>query len=372
MAIAKISAFTGTQEPMGELWQFLSRNGVLIASGGKLQYYDGVTLSTVDSSPDCDVVTKKDGRVVIGSSANDRIYFSGIGDHENWKIEGEDWTESDAVWIDVGNRSGGHTNALVMLNRDLIVFKTDGVAYRIVGSFPDWQVQEIGRNLTNINRFTAVQEGNDIFFVDRNYGIHSLTSVAEYGDIKVSRMGRNINEALVRELGSEARLWSVRSRGEIWVKPDAGSKKVYVYNLTFGGWTIFTFPLEIVSCQSIGAMVHLSLVGEDGLNPNGFVYAMDRNVSRDFETESIDASLVARPISSAGDAVLLKKLDVSLDGDANAAVDVNGIGMIGFTLNGMQRKATRQMMAAPELYVRIQSSDGRMKVRQAVVEYVDL
>ena len=344
---------------------------LLIVSGGKLQCWDGSTLTTVDDSPTCDIVSKGGGRVIVASTLSDRISMSGVGDYTDWQFNGEGWTAMNAIWVDIGYKSGGNITSIATLNKDVVVFKADGVCYRIVGAYPDWSVVEIGRNITNINRFTVVQESNDVFFLDRHFGIHSIGSVAEYGDVKVSKFGKQINLMLSQEIGDGARLWNVPSRTELWVKPDDGFKWVYVLNLITGAWTVFSFPLEPVSVFSLGSTTYLSMKGEAELNPNGFVYTMDRSVDADFGTVPIRGELQLRPLVGGG-STLIKKCVFDLDGTGDVDVDVNGNVIASTVLSGTERLKTRQILFDDEMRLRLVSNEGRTRIRQIVVDMVQI
>ncbi|NCC58253.1 MAG: hypothetical protein EOM17_11570 [Synergistales bacterium] len=251
------------------------------------------------------------------------------------------------------------------------MFKADGICYRIIGQYPDWQVVEVGRNITNINRFTVVQENNDVFFLDRHFGIHSIGSVAEYGDVKVSKFGKQINLKLANELGDGARLWSIPSRAELWIKPNDGFKWIYVMNIITGAWTVFSFPLEPVSALSIGNLTYISLKGEPDLNPNGFVYVMDRGAKDDFETHPIHAELQLRPLIGSGK-TLVKRGGFDLDGDGDTLILANGHTVAAKVLSGKERLRTRQILFEDELDFRVVSQGGRIRIRKISVDIVHL
>lgn len=369
--IVYVGDLTGDDTPLTTTWGD-PPVGLLIASGGKLQGWDGTTLRTIDASPDCNIVSKVGGRVLVASTSGDRITMSGTGDCDNWTVDGEGWTALDAIWLDIGYKSGGNITAITTLNKDMVVFKADGVCYRIVGAYPDWSVVEVGRSITNINRFTVVQESNDVFFLDRHYGIHSVGSVAEYGDVKISKFGKQINFKLAGELGDEARLWNVASRNELWVKPDRYFKWVYVLNLVTGGWTVYSFPLEPLSVVSIRGVTYLTFQGEEALKPNGGLYSMIRTSGMlDMGSIPVTGRLELRPLIGGGD-VLMKKGVLDLDGDGTVTVSVNGLNLIHGVIDGPTRMGTRQIVFDRELNVSLLSSDGRTRLRQITVDVVHL
>lgn len=368
--IVYIGDMTGEETPMTTTWGDPPVE-LLIASGGKLQGWSGGELRTIEDSPECNIVTKAGGRVIVASTLGDRITLSGVGDCDDWTTDGEDWTSLNAIWIDIGYKSGGNITAITSLNKDLMVFKEDGICYRIVGWYPDWQVVEVGRSITNISRFTVVQESNDVFFLDRHYGIHSIGSVAEYGEMKISKFGKQINFKLAGELGDDARLWSVPSRNELWVKPDRDYKWVYVLSLVTGGWTVFSFPLEPLSVTSSKGVTYLTFKGAEDVRPNGGFYSMVRYSGLDMGVSPVESKMSLRPLVGGGK-VLMKRGVLDMDGDAAIRMEVNGLGMVQGVIDGSTRFDTRQIVNADELRMTLFSTDGRARVRQISVDIVHL
>ena len=72
-------SINGELYPISAAWE----DGLLIATGDKLQYFDGLNLKTISTSPDkCTAVYVRAGRVVVTDEKN--VRYSGVGDEENW------------------------------------------------------------------------------------------------------------------------------------------------------------------------------------------------------------------------------------------------------------------------------------------------
>ena len=257
-----VGDMTGELEPIGAMWGD-SAPDLLIASGGKLQVYRySGNLETMEDSPVCTYVTKRDGRVLVNDlEHSSRLVLSGVGDPANWKDaqDADDWIESDSIWIDVGYKSGGGISSIATLSKDMIVWKDNGTVYRLTGSYPDWAVYEIGRNVWNLNPYCPLEAGGDLYFPDRFYGFSSIETVIQYGEMRAGTVGYEVNKVLSSEMDIDARMWAVPSRGEVWVKTNLGSRAVYVYKLRLRAWTVFEFPAEIMGAVSVGNLTYVSL-----------------------------------------------------------------------------------------------------------------
>ena len=257
-----VGDMTGELEPIGAMWGD-SAPDLLIASGGKLQVYRySGNLETMEDSPVCTYVTKRDGRVLVNDlEHSSRLVLSGVGDPANWKDaqDADDWIESDSIWIDVGYKSGGGISSIATLSKDMIVWKDNGTVYRLTGSYPDWAVYEIGRNVWNMNHYCPLEAGGDLYFPDRFYGFSSIKTVIQYGEMRAGTVGYEVNKVLSSEMDIDARMWAVPSRGEVWVKTNLGSRAVYVYKLRLRAWTVFEFPAEIMGAVSVGNLTYVSL-----------------------------------------------------------------------------------------------------------------
>ena len=107
---------TGTSEMQYAAWE----DGVLIASGGKLQYYHGGTLETVTNSPDVSRgVFIKQGRV--WTFYDDVLKCSGVGDETNWTQKSDD--NSSSQFLQIGYKDGGKIVGVSSLSSDTLIFK---------------------------------------------------------------------------------------------------------------------------------------------------------------------------------------------------------------------------------------------------------
>ena len=143
---------TGNQDLSAVTWG--ESGEMLIASGGKLQKFSGLSLppklDTIANSPDnCKLVFVREGRACVVNGA-DTITFSYVGDCENWDNDPDD--DSTGQFIEIGYKDGMNIDAVIPLSRDLIIFKSPvaepdkGTVFRLTGDFPDWQVLEVAHN----------------------------------------------------------------------------------------------------------------------------------------------------------------------------------------------------------------------------------
>jgi len=275
----EIGNLSGSEIPVFAEWS----NKVLIASGGKLQSYDGSDLITIVDSPLCDYVNVQYGRVIVSKQGEDYLYWSGIGDETNWNFSG---TDADALQLEVGYKDGGNIVAVKMLSKDVVVFKDNKRIYRVVGAYPNWTIYEISRDNGALSKFAVAEVGNSIAFIDES-GIRSLDTVLEYGDIKVRDVGEKINIWLIRNLiPSQIRVWHVKPKGQIWVKLQ-DDKFIYVFHYANKAWTVFQFP------QGCSAVVYDDTTIYVALGTN--LYKMSNTVLTD-DGADIQAKLITKKI----------------------------------------------------------------------------
>ena len=110
-----LGTLTGSLYPKFVEWE----DGIIIASGGKLQYFNGAELKTLDSSPFlvlngknieimnqspvAEEVFVRASRVCFTNGS--KIYYSAVGDENKWLDDGN--VSQSAKWIEIGYKDGG-------------------------------------------------------------------------------------------------------------------------------------------------------------------------------------------------------------------------------------------------------------------------
>jgi hypothetical protein len=257
-----LGTLTGSDTPVYASWD----GKVLIASGGQLQIYDGVTLATISGSPNSTYVTDRKGRVLAYTKISDVLNYSAIGD----AVSSTAWVNnpsdaSSAQFLQVGYKDGNPISAIDTLANDIIVYKTPasgevtGRIYRVLGEFPDWTVEELARKA---HCFSAGSVGNSAFFIGYG-GFLSLAGVQEYGDINVIETGRNVNNYLIKNMDANAKMWVVQNRKQIWFKTQ-NDKRVYIYHYVGrypdgrGTFTVRTFEHQLHDVWCVGSEVYIA------------------------------------------------------------------------------------------------------------------
>ena len=269
-----IGTLDGTSPPQFCDWGEANEKQLIIASGSVVQSYNGTTFATqtpvpIDpNAPSGDKwntahdVMVREGRLLLSETGKDRLKFSGVGDPTNWQVEdnGSDvYTDADAIWIDVGYKEGGDIVKVISLGRDLVVFRTDGNLYRLFGSYPNWEVIPIAQEVDPVSRNTIAPVGNDIMFLDKDRGIRKLSAIKEHDDFAiVEKEGGKVNPWLASAFTSDARLWALPDRGEIWVKPNSGNV-ILCWSERYQGWTKIDLGSSILAVAEYNGVTYLSI-----------------------------------------------------------------------------------------------------------------
>ena len=224
----------------------------LVASGGKLQKFtDRIMprLETIDGSPEfCRMVFVRDGRAGVATSGN-MLRFSAVGDCESWGNDPED--DSTGQYIEVGYKDGMQINAVVPLSRDLIVFKSPenepdkGTIYRLTGDYPDWTLLEVAHKTGTYSPRSVQAVGNEVYYAGVS-GVGSLSAVTSYGEIQAVMPDRKVNAVLRREISADAELWNIPVKQQLWLKPQKGSRELWVLDYGAGIWTKQDYPAELM------------------------------------------------------------------------------------------------------------------------------
>lgn len=233
---------------------------VCIASGGVLQVWDGVELKSVEAKkPESeedlifDLIFVWGKRLLGAKSGDDVLYFSSVGDPEDWNfssVAGDTPSSSEedlslAQWAQIGYLDSARIVAMGMIAQDLVVCKrtSDGspIVYRLTGRFEDnsLAVQEINRTSDVYNSRCLVQANNDLFYFGSD-GFQGFSTVQQYGDIKMADIGRRMNILLARQGNSAAKMWHIRPFGQVWIQPSR-ARDIYIYHYALGAFTLRKF-----------------------------------------------------------------------------------------------------------------------------------
>jgi hypothetical protein len=224
---------------------------ILIASGGKLQKFDGSNLTTITDSPNLDYVTDRDGRVT-GFRANSAArFYSTTGDQDDWTNVPSDPSSAQTEYV--ADKSPGGITAIDK-GKDIVVYKSDGRAYREIGEVGDaasYQIKEACADADCLHHTCALTVNNEITFLGKS-GFKSLRATSAYSDFDAFELGLNINAYIVRNIDNNARMFHVKSRKQIWIVTQ-NDKRVYIYHYMpvypdgRGRWTVRTLKYQLSS-----------------------------------------------------------------------------------------------------------------------------
>ena len=278
-ALIDLGTLSGGRTPRFVDWGTESERRVFVASGGGLQVCDprtaGSLATLVPSGTDlpsitADGVLVHGGRLLTHSAADDRLWWSGVGDPANWKTADRDLpgggvdyhTDADALTLEVGYKRSGDILSVLPSGRDLLVLRDDGGLFRLMGAYPNWDLVTVADGLRPASRDAVVSSQDSAVFLDRDRGVVSTQWVQTWGDLSVDdARGARVNPVMAGTSTEGARIWTIPSRGEVWVAPSGGAE-TYVWNLSLNAWTRVNLGLPITGISDGGGRVFLSIGGD--------------------------------------------------------------------------------------------------------------
>lgn len=260
--LTKVGSLTGQDNVVYASWE----SGVLIASGGKLQYYHADTLETLDTSPDvCRGVFIKSGRVWVYHG--DRLECSGVGDKTQWEHDSSD--ESKAQWVDIGYKDGGIIMGVTTLSSDTIIFKSNSHAYHLAGDYPNWSINEIGRQIHCKCYNGCIALVNNAITIGRS-SVQSIGVTDSYGDMQATNIASKIYGDICA-LPATIKPRYIPQLNQIWVLQD--NKQFLFYDANVGGWYYRKFNSPVMDVVEAEGAVYI-------LKPTG-LYVMDPTHMKD-------------------------------------------------------------------------------------------
>lgn len=236
---ASLGSLTGSERPM--CCRF--GNKVIIASGGKLQYYDYENpLITVDGSFLSDNLWVQDSRLGTSKRGDDNFHYSSTGDctsEEAWKEDAN--IISQAQWYQIGACDGGDIVTVLPLAGDLIVFKNNNRGYRISGTVPELSSDSILSDThAEDDREAFALMGSTIVFAT-DLGVRSLQTTTTYGNFDTAEPTYKINRLLQKNY-NDPKVWNMLTHKQLWIRPNQIDKKTfYIYQYDTGAAYKYVF-----------------------------------------------------------------------------------------------------------------------------------
>lgn len=352
-----IGRLTGNAAPVCAKFQ----DKVWIASGDKLQYYDFATtdsISTVMTSPVCDIVFQRFSRLCVSQTGLDRITYSAVGDGTVWTSDDND--ESTSQWVDVGYGDSGDIIAVAPLASDLMIIKNNGMIYQLTGDadISSWAIYRIATETDAVGRQAAIPVGNDVIFVSRG-GLKTLQTTMDYGNIATQDIGEKFN-ILVRTSQYEPKLFHLRRRKLLLIRPTADWKNLIAYNYAVGAATTLKFAMPIVDIvETLDKVVvasgnSLYELSEESLSDNG---------------EPIDFAMRMKDTIS-NDEIIARSLDTDMTANQAGNVDLR-VDNMHVTMPANSRRKVRCNHSTPKLEVEL-TSQVPFYPKHIAVEVADL
>lgn len=239
-----LGVLSGELYPLTASWE----DGLLIASGGKLQYFNGQNLLTLKNSPISTAVYVRAGRVLVSDDNN--LRYSSVGDEETWTADSND--ESIGVFVEAGYKDGGKLIAMVNLSSDVLMIKDNRRVYRLSGDYPDWSMNEVSRNVEASGRLSVCAVSDSVFVLGRNE-LQNIQTTADYGDVKPQNVATLI-EGELQNLPENALLRFIPKLNQLWA---ISGTVALIFDLVTQSWYKRQFNSPIVDVISVQDEVYI-------------------------------------------------------------------------------------------------------------------
>lgn len=251
VSLSKVGELTGDLSASYALWE----DGMIIASGGKLQYYHDGALETLADSPANSMgVFVRDGRVWTWQ--NDRLFTSHVGDETSWEPDSE--AADSGQWVDIGYKDRGAIKGVAALSSYVVIFKDNGHAYRLSGQFPDVSIKSVGRQLGIKNYQCCLSVGN-VVLVLGDKRLQQVSVTDDYGEMEAATLSRKV-ETEVRQLSDDVRMRYVPTLNEVWFIEGAETEppnQFMVYDVGRGAFLNRRYHSQVRDVVSAGEETYM-------------------------------------------------------------------------------------------------------------------
>lgn len=284
--------------------------GYVIASGIRLDYLKDNTITRCEAAYDSSFVAVKSGRVIITNPDRGKLFFSGIGNWQDWQFEdapGSNWTDRHAVELEVGYKDGAVISHVGHFAGGMLVFKGSGV-YLVSGDYPNWAVKQVisekGETICPV-----ITPGDAFWVADGR--IRQYNASAPLGTVANLGVGEKLGSMTWKTTGNrrfeQAKCWHLPRRAQVWYRPGGfSSRDIYVLHLKEMAWTRYVFQQNVTDvCEHLGDIHVLSSNYPTGLGIPFRIYKMVDGVTAD-EGLPFSASVTLRPLDLPGDVVVTR------------------------------------------------------------------
>lgn len=360
-----INKVTGTKKPM--CCKF--NNKLFVASGEWLQFYDYDTegmLQTITTSPKCDKLFYRFGRLAVAMTGSDRITYSSTGDATSdvaWEENTND--DSSSKWLDVGSDDGGDIVDIVPLATDMMILKSNGKIYQLVGDadFNTWAVYNVS-NFSDVpsgysSNAVATNIGNEVIFLSLR-GLKTLSATQDYGNISAVDIGSKFNK-LITDKMYEPTMFNLRRHKTILIRPTSDSTYFVAFNYGLNSATTLKFGVGIGVIEETKDDVFIGA--------GSAVYLWDETSTDDNGVE-IEYKLKPRVVLGS-DEILVKAIDTKFTSDhaGSATVKIGERLKVNMPTNNRHKVRCNHSTEVIEVEVK---SNSRFELDHIVLDVVDL
>ena len=229
-----IGELNGDEEVVTANWE----DGVLVASGGYLQYVKYVASSDpeedqtptvyklntiIQSPPDSRGVFIRSGRVFV-FDGDDNLLYSAVGDEENWTQDSND--PSAAIFTQIGYKSGGRIIGLINLQSYVLIIKDNGKVFRLENEFPDWVIKEVTSNGLCKGPAAFASIGSNVFILGERT-LQAISPTDDNGNMPVNLVGKQV-ENEIASLPAATKMRFNTDLNQLWFV--TGSQWVLVFD----------------------------------------------------------------------------------------------------------------------------------------------
>lgn len=270
--VAQIGRLSGTLQPITTVWE----DGLIVASGGHLQYIAGYQMKTIDTSPtECKGCYVRSGRVLTFD--NEMVRYSGVGDENNWTENSND--PSASLFVEAGYKAGGKIIGMVNMSSDILIIKDNGMLFRLAGEFPNWEIHEVARNVECRSRNAYCNVLSNTFILGTRR-LQAITTTDEYGSMKPADIAQNVRKEL-NKLGAGARLRYVAPINQLWLLD--GTEDVLIYDLNVQAFFKRQFNAIVSDVLAIDENVYI--IKTDGVDMLDEFSYMDEGKALEYELQ---------------------------------------------------------------------------------------